>query len=313
MPSSTDADELHPTDESFIDRMTRFGTSVRRAAVEHHASLIIGFAICFIVVLFLVLFPERSPDGVANLGQRSVLYFIVIVIVAASVKGMTGFGYGTISAPVAAALVDPQTAFIVLAIPALMLNVFQIAETGVAREFLREEKVIVVAALIGSFLGVYVLGSFAASPVLPAVLAVLLLGYVGYEVSHGFVTVDDAGRPSIKATVSLSHGFTHGAFNLGPLFPGYLHTYERDVNRYIGGVSIITGLVLFEKILLMAATGLLTASLAWLGSVIALVTLVGIGVGTLLRRRVNPAYVHRLIVALLFVVSLKLLWDALTM
>jgi hypothetical protein len=106
----------------------------------------------------------------------------------------------------------------------------------------------------------------------------------------------------------LLEGFLLAVANLGPLLPAYFHTFERDAERYIGGLSMVLGLIFTVRIVQMALfTDLMTTYLLWLGCVIAVVTLVGLLAGTYLRRvEVNETWFNRFVVGLLFVISLNI-------
>jgi len=104
-------------------------------------------------------------------------------------------------------------------------------------------------------------------------------------------------------------GFLLAAANLGPLLPAYFHTFERDTERYIGGLSMVLGVIFTVRLLQMALfTDLLTAYRVWLGSAIAVVTIAGLLVGTYLRRlEVDEDRFNWFVVALLFLIALNIL------
>ena len=103
-------------------------------------------------------------------------------------------------------------------------------------------------------------------------------------------------------------GFLLAVANLGPLLPAYFHTFERDTERYIGGLSMVLGTIFTVRIIQMALfTDLLTTYRLWLESVIAVVTIVGLLLGTYLRRlEVDEEKFNWFVVALLFVISLNI-------
>jgi hypothetical protein len=106
---------------------------------------------------------------------------------------------------------------------------------------------------------------------------VLILGYVGFEVLRSFVTVDRTHNPLALGGVGLLEGFLLAAANLGPLLPAYLHTFERDTERYVGGLSMVFTVVFTARIAQMALfTDLLTSYRLWLGCALAVVTVVGL-------------------------------------
>ena len=233
--------------------------------------------------------------------------FVLVAVVAGAIKGVLGFGYALVATPIFASVVDPTLAVVVLAIPPWMLNVFQVGETDTGLAFVREEWVLLGLAVVGSVAGVSFLARFRTGPVVPFLIGLVLLGYVAFQVAENFVTVEEAHHPVALSAAGFLEGFLLAVSNLGPLLPAYFHTFERDVERYIGGLSMVLGTVFTVRIVQMVLfTDLMTTYRLWLGSVVAVVTLVGLLIGTYLRRlEVDEGTFDRFVVALLFLISLN--------
>ncbi|WP_114579121.1 sulfite exporter TauE/SafE family protein [Saliphagus sp. LR7] len=264
-----------------------------------------------VVVASIVFFPgsENIGQGLQSDLSIGLLGALVLVaIVAGAVKGMTGFGYSLIMTPIVASVIDPTVAVVVLAIPPWMLNMFQIAETGTGWSFVREEWILLVLAVIGTVIGVTALATFSAGPLIPFVIGLILIGYVVFQVAQNFVTVEEAHHPFALGTAGLLQGFLLALANLGPLLPAYFHTFERDAERYIGGLAMVLGTIFTVRIIQMALfTDLLTTYRLWLGSMIAIVTVVGLLVGTYLRRlEFDEQKFNWFVVGLLFVISINI-------
>lgn len=259
----------------------------------------------------IAFFPgfENVGDGVqSDLSSGLLAGIVLIAVVAGAVKGMTGFGYSLIMTPIVASVIDPTVAVVVLAIPPWTLNMFQIAETGTGRAFVREEWALLALAIVGTVIGVAALATFSAGPIVAFVIGLVLLGYVAFQVVQNFVTVEEAHHPFALGTAGFSQGFLLAFANLGPLLPAYFHTFERDTERYIGGLSMVLGTIFTVRIVQMALfTDLLTTYRLWLGSVIAVVTTVGLLLGTYLRRlEFDERTFNWFVVGLLFVISLNI-------
>ncbi|SFT08120.1 sulfite exporter TauE/SafE family protein [Halostagnicola kamekurae] len=263
-------------------------------------------------VASIVFFPgfESVGQGIeSDLSIGLLAALSLVAVVAGIVKGMTGFGYSLIMTPIFATVIDPTVAVVVLAIPPWMLNMFQIAETSTGRAFVREEWPLLLLAIVGTVLGVVALATFSTGPLVPFVIALVLLGYVAFQVAQNFVMVEEAHHPFALGTAGFSQGFLLAFANLGPLLPAYFHTFERNAERYIGGLSMVLGTIFTVRIVQMALfTELLTTYRIWLGSVIAVVTVVGLLLGTYLRRlEFDERTFNWFVVGLLFVISLNIL------
>jgi len=269
------------------------------------------FATLAVVVSSIVFFPgmDHLGKGIQSDVSLGLLgMFIFVAIVAGIVKGMVGFGYALITTPIFALVVDPTFAVVVLTIPPWMINMFQVGETDTGWEFVREEWILLLLAIIGTVLGVAFLAEFSTGPAVPFVIGVIIFGYVVFQVVQDFVTVERSHNPVALSTAGFLEGFLLAVANLGPLLPAYFHTFERDTERYIGGLSMVLGTIFTIRIVQMALfTDLLTAYRLWLGSVIAVVTIVGLLLGTYLRRlEVDEQKFNWFVVALLFVISLNI-------
>ncbi len=312
-----------PAETASADAHT--ATAVSRSASEprrlrtffDYRRTMMAVAVLLVLVPAIALFPGTSRAALTeglNDGFTAVdlIAFVAIALVAAAVKGLSGFGYALIATPLAAVLIDPSVAVIVLAVPALVMNLFQVGETGTGWQYLRQHWSLIAAALAGSVIGVFILKNFPAKQLLAAIIGVVLVSYVVWSLARKGRPAAGTANPAALGTVGVAEGVLLGAVNMGPLLPAYLHTFERDARRYIGGMSLVFTLVFAERIGQMSVNGLMTPQLLWLGSVISLVTLIGLVAGTALRRwgRVNQSVFSALVLTLLAATGITMLVKA---
>jgi uncharacterized membrane protein YfcA len=269
------------------------------------------FATLAVVAGSVVFYPgaDNVTKGLnSNVSTELLVLFVAVAVVAGAVKGMIGFGYALITTPIFASVIDPTLAVVVLAIPPWMINMFQIGETDTGLSFVREEWALLALAVVGSIIGVTFLAEFSTGPIVPFLIGLVIFGYVVFQVVQNFVTIDEAHHPVALSVAGFLEGFLLAVANLGPLLPAYFHTFERDVDRYIGGLSMVLGTIFTVRILQMVFfTDLMTTYRLWLGSVIAVVTVVGLLVGTYLRRlEVDETKFNWFVVVLLFVIALNI-------
>ena len=117
----------------------------------HYREVTMTLATLAVVVGAVVFFPGVNDvtQGIqADVSPGLLALFLVVAVAAGAIKGMLGFGYALIATPVFASVVDPTLAVVVLAIPPWMINVFQVGETDTGLEFVREEWVLMVLAVL---------------------------------------------------------------------------------------------------------------------------------------------------------------------
>ena len=276
-----------------------------------YREVMMALATLTVVAGSVVFFPgvDNLTTGLqSDVSGELLVLFVIVAIGAGAVKGMIGFGYALITTPIFASVIDPTLAVVVLAIPPWMLNVFQIGETDTGLEFVREEWVLLGLAIVGSVIGVTALSQFRTGPIVPFLIGLVILGYVAFQVLQNFVTVEEAHHPVALSVAGFLEGFLLAVANLGPLLPAYFHTFERDVERYIGGLSMVLLTIFTVRILQMAFfTDLMTTYRLWLGSVIAVVTIIGLLIGTYLRRlEIDEEKFNWFVVGLLFIITLNI-------
>jgi uncharacterized membrane protein YfcA len=276
-----------------------------------YREVLMTFAATSVIAGTIVFFPraENITKGIqTDLGITVLVLFVVVAIISAVVKGAIGFGYSLIATPIFVSVIDPTIAIVVLAIPPWMINVFQIGDTNTGFDYICDKWGLVVLAVAGSIVGVIFLARFSTGAIVPFLIGLLILGYAIFEVVKNFIVIERASHPVALSVVGFLEGFLLGAANLGPLLPAYLHTFERDTERYIGGLSLILLLIFTTRLVWMGlATPLLTPYRLWLGCAIAVITIVGLLLGTYLRRlEINETRFNWAVIVLLVLISLNI-------
>lgn len=278
-----------------------------------YREVLITVATLTAVTLSTTLFP--GLNGVATGIQSGVtrmdlLLFVAVAVIAGTVKGMVGFGFALIATPIFATVIDPTLAVVVLGIPPWMINLFQVGETYTGVTYIRREWQLLALALVGSIIGVFFLSEFSVGSLILFLMGLLILGYVMFEFVMNFAVIEEANHPLGLGIAGLSTGFLMGATNFGPLLSAYLHTFERDTERYVGGLSMVFLFVYTERIIQMSVVGLLTPYRLWLGSTVAVSAFVGLIIGTYLRRlEVDERKFNLLVSGVLLLIALNILRE----
>jgi uncharacterized membrane protein YfcA len=307
-PSASDDGEwLMAADEATIDP----GRFIENLLAFRYREVTMVVATGAVVAGSIALFPgmENLTRGLqSNVGPSAIALLVLVAIAAGAVKGMIGFGYALITTPIFATVIDPALAVVILAIPPWMINLFQLAETNTGMNYVRQEWALIGLAIVGALAGVFLFAAFSTGPAIPFLIGLMILGYVLFQITQNFVTIEGAHHPVALGIVGLLEGVLLSVANLGPLLPAYLHTFERDTDRYVGGLGVVLGAIFTAKILGLAVFGVIGSYQIWLGSVIAVVTIVGMLLGSYLRRlEINERRFNWAVNALLLVISLNIL------
>jgi uncharacterized protein len=287
------------------------GAFARNLREFHYREVTMALATLAVIAGSIVFFPgtENLTRGIqSNVGVPQIALLVFVAIFAGAVKGMIGFGYALITTPIFATVIDPALAVVILAIPPWMINIFQLGETDTGLEYVRREWALIALSAVGALAGVFLFTAFSTGPIVPFVIGVMILGYVLFQFTQNFITIEGAHHPVALGSVGLLEGVLLSVANLGPLLPAYLHTFERDTERYVGGLGIVLGTIFTVKILGLAVFGAMGTYQLWLGSVIAVVTIVGMLLGSYLRRlEINERRFNWAVSAILLVIGLNIL------
>jgi hypothetical protein len=172
---------------------------------------------------------------------------------------------------------------------------------------IKREWMLIGFTVVGSAIGVFMLAEIVLNAELLLLIGLLIWGYVGLQIIQNFVTFPTASHPAIRSVVGFVTGVVMAVTNIGIIFPIYVHLFERDTERFVGLMGMLFLFLLTERILQMWVMGLMTPYLLWLGATIGIVTIIGIGIGSYLRRlKINERRFNWIIVAILFVIGLNI-------
>jgi hypothetical protein len=296
-----------PSDKSQL----RPGDFASNLLAFQYREVLITVATASVMATSVGLFPgiDGLTTGIqSGVTETDLFLFVVIAIVAGIVKGAIGFGFALVSTPIFATVIDPTLAVVVLSIPPWMINLFQIGETRTGLNYVRQQWSLLTLALIGSVIGVFFLSRTNIGPLILFLMGLIILAYVGFQLMMNFTVIEKADHPAGLGAAGFSTGFLMGVTNFGPILSAYLHTFERNTERYVGGLSMVFLLIYTERIIQMSAVGLLTPYRLWLGSVVAVIALIGLSIGTYLRHlEIDERKFNWLVMGVLFVIGLNIL------
>lgn len=219
---------------------------------------------------------------------------VATVFFGGTIRGVAGFGYEIAGTAVLTTFLDPSEAVAVMIIPLLAASLSLVGEleTSDLRPCVARFWLYLLAAVVGTILGMVALGAFQVAP-LKLGIGIVTIGYVTSKQgvfnvpgSERLKKVCFTERTASKAGLGFVSGVLFGATNVSVQVVEYLDSLELDRSTFVGVLSmILVGLsvarVGFAWLLgLYGSVGLVAVSV-----VAAVPGIVGVSLGTAVRRR----------------------------
>ena len=255
------------------------------------------------------------------IGGFSATFLVIlaaVLLVAGIVNGLAGFGFALVGTMALATVIDPATAVVLMIIPILSANATLVSELSVSelRSCGRRFWPLVVAALVGTLLGMVVIDRLPGAPVrvglgLITLAFVLSRGSVVPMPSIGGGAIDREGT-GVMVVVGGISGLLFGATNVGVQLVAYLRSIDLSHGLFVSVVAMVFLGINAIRVGAAAAFGLYP-SLAVVGLSVAAVvpSVLGVAAGRRLRRRVNSRQREVAVLGLLTVVGVRLVLGGL--
>ncbi|MGH7817400.1 MAG: sulfite exporter TauE/SafE family protein [Candidatus Binatia bacterium] len=228
------------------------------------------------------------------------------LLLAAFVKGTTGFGFPLIATPMAALLLDIRTAITILIIPNIVMDIGQIFRGGFPTPILRRFSWLLVLTVFGVFLGTKVL------VILPIwVLNLSLATMIFVFVASSFLRFDFRISPPMEKLLSPVLGFLAGFLNgmttaAGPPLAIYLYGLRLPKTEFVRSIATIFLITKLSQLVAVSTWNLFTFSTLRLSLQVTLFCLLGFYVGLKTQDRVNQQTFNRGLLALLCLIGVML-------
>ncbi|MBX0296780.1 TSUP family transporter [Haloarcula nitratireducens] len=250
-----------------------------------------------------MLFPEFRP--------LILLLAVGSLLVAGIVKGTLGFGVGLISATLLLQLFPPKSTLMVLMFPIALSEIGLLVTTGMPWQLMHDHWLFFLCLVPGA-----VIGTFGLLVVPVPILYLALSGYIivfllsqQYE-SH---TSQVAERREFGLMSGVATGVLGGGVGAaGPPAVPYLYLQTRDSPRavFIGGMAAALVVPQLVRLPTLVVAGRFGLQKFILGSLAALIVLVGLAFGVRLRPHIPNDRFERLVQGLLLLMAGQLAIDA---
>ncbi|MEI2384267.1 sulfite exporter TauE/SafE family protein [Breoghania sp. JC706] len=224
-------------------------------------------------------------------------------------KGATGVGTPVIAVPALAMFFDVKTAVIILLIPNLFTNAWQIWHY---RSFLPRRpflKLFLAGGVIGVAAGTWALAALSAQT-LQVGVGVVGLVYIAFRLLHPHWHLGESAGTAIAGPAGVVAGILQGASGISaPVSITYLNAMRLERAVFIPSISTLFLLFVAVQIPALTFAGLLTWKLFLTSALAVVPVLSAMPLGTRLARTLSPAMFDRIILILLAVLAVKLVVD----
>lgn len=238
-----------------------------------------------------VLPPHLVPDGWTS---ATLALAMAVFLLAGLIKGIAGAGLPTVALALLALAIDIKAAIALLIVPALVTNIWQGLTGGAFAPIARRLAPMLLASVIGIWLGVEIL-AVGDAKVLAGILGVILLFYAAYS-----LVTPQIAPPSprlelwLSAPVGLTTGILFG-FTGSFLVPGVLYMqalgFKRD--HFVQAMGIAFSFSTFVLWMFLAGNGLFSVQLGAVSAAVCVPALIGMVIGQKLRKGMSEALFRR--------------------
>ncbi|MFB6282806.1 MAG: sulfite exporter TauE/SafE family protein [Halobacteria archaeon] len=245
-----------------------------------------------------------------------ILLITTVVFFSAVVKGITGFGYATISTSILALFINPTTAVVLMIVPDMFANFTLVTTIDTSRV---KEGVVtfwphLLTGLVGAVVGMLI-HDVVSEDLMHVILGVMVLLYVVaeleifYKLKKGIKVFFSEGTPT-QVGMGSAGGLVFGSANIDILAILYYDGVPIDKEMFVAMVVVFSIGVDLSRIISGFVFGIIPhVDFVLLSVGVGLAGVVGTYIGSKTRKWVSVSMVNRIVLALLVFVGLKLAYD----
>ena len=229
------------------------------------------------------------------------------LFLAGIVKGATGLGYSSCALPFLTAAVGLRHAIVLVVFPAMSANIAVMWSAGHFRETLQRFAPFYIATIPGLCLGIFGL-SGADQKYTELVLGVLIVTYSIYSGFRPDLTLPVRYQTVLQLPAGLLNGFFTGltGSQVFPLLP-YMISLKLDPDRFVQAVNISVTISAGMMAIALLVSGMMTLPGLAMSSLSIIPAMIGITLGTRIRRRLPTAHFRIIVLIILGILGLALI------
>ncbi len=242
--------------------------------------------------------------------DRTMLLVGITAMASAFVKGVTGMAFPLIATPLVALLTDIHTAIAVLLAPNILMDSVQIVRKRFPLEHLKRLSTMLVAGIVGVFVGTYLLVAIPVRAVNLIVGAIVLV-FVAQSLWAKAAALPARWEPVASPAVGFAAGVLNGVSNtLSPIMAIYLLSLQLAKFDFVKSIALVFFSFKLAQMAALWKWNLFTPARLRLSVATILFAFAGFGLGLLVQDRIDQRTFGRVLLVLLTGIGLLFLAKA---
>ncbi len=225
-------------------------------------------------------------------------------LLASFIKGTTGMGFPLIATPMVAMLVDVRTAYALLLLPNIMMDVLQIARSEISWHLWRRLAPFFATTVVGVIVGTRILVAIPERAIFFCLAGMIIVYLLSVRLRVA-LRMPERYEPLIGSLAGLAAGVLTGVTNaIGPLAAFYVLSLELEKREFVRAVASIFLVAKLSQLAAAAHWGFFTWSIVRWSAALSLLALGAFWLGLAAQDRVRQETFLRILYVLLFAMAL---------
>lgn len=248
----------------------------------------------------------------SGIGADDVLAIFAAYALAAVVKGVIGLGTPLVVVPLLSTRLGLPTTIGLLIVPMFLSNAIQAWQYRIERHHVPFLPAFVVTAGLGIGFGTWGLIWLDPEP-LKLIIGVAVLVYLALSITVPNLSLSPRASFRLAPFVGIATGFLQGLSGISaPISLTYLSALHLSRARFIFTISTLFMSYSVFQFISLATAGVMTGALFAWSALATVPTLLFMPIGTRIGRRFSAAGFRYAVLALLFLLALRMIWQGLS-
>jgi uncharacterized membrane protein YfcA len=250
---------------------------------------------------------------VSELDLFTVAWCAIALFLGGLIKGTLGVGTPLLTVPMMAMILPVQLAVVIMAIPVVVANVWQLVQADHTMDTVRRFWPTFVTLLAGTWIGVEILSS-SNEQLLLLVVGIIVIAITFFQGSNYRMHLPPSLEKPAGAGFGLVSGIIGGLSSMfGPMLIIYLVSLgSLGKNQFVSTISFLYVAAVVPWTVTLIIYRILDLNTLILSSLAVIPVTIGLLLGQSLRKRISEQRFHRLVLIVLLCSGGMLLWRAYT-